>query len=125
MECEDFVQDEIDTPDVEKCLSFGHLVSATNTNATEACCQCQYSYSSMSSGGYRGELIGKILRIGLIDISDVPNVYSFSRENGTSSGLIYDFLFTTFQSAGANMIATPLSNEVEQQDNYDICIHGK
>ena len=110
-------------PDIEKCLYFGHIVSASNINASEACCECQYGYNN-SGGGYRGDLIGKYFRAGFIDNTNVPIMYNYSsHESISKSGLIYDFIIEFFNSIGLGMIEESF---VEfNGDSYRSCVRGK
>ena len=87
----------------------------------------------MGNGGYRGNLIGKVLRAGFIDNIDTPNMYNFSHGMHRCMGAICDFLFSTFGNSGIGIVSvdvdvdhrdTNLTEEVFH-DSYDICLNSK
>ena len=85
--CSSFL-DQYNEPDIEQCLSLGHLVSGDSLDASDSCCDCHYGYNEIG-GGYRGILRGKVLRVkGAIPSFTAPiqeilsGLRSFSESHG-------------------------------------------
>ena len=125
--------DEFGTPDVEQCLALGHITSVHGVNASEGCCGCWYGYDAETGGGYQGMLLGKMLRIGMMNYTDLEYVH-----NVTSSGdveedsTIYGFVRNAAESYGFGLIHYDM-NELNKarglyrmsNDTYYACLDGE
>ena len=125
----------------EKSLSFGHLTSIHGVTAFDGCCSCWYGYEDNSAGGYRGALIGKMLRFSVMNYTDLRYVHNirsyndieesktiFVEENST----IYKFVRTASSSYGFGLIYYDLNALNEKRtsqsisdDPYSACLSGK
>ena len=118
--CSSF-QGENDTPDVQKCLSYGHVVSSNNINGSDACCNCRYGYDDLG-GGYRGILRGKIVRVGFIENNNVDIMHTLDLSlDGAPNGAIYEFYRDFSESHGLGLMRT---NEIDNESSLtaDRCI---
>jgi len=123
--CNVFVQKYNGYPDVSQCLSYGHFTTTSGINATTACCSCHYGYDVVHGGGYRGSLLGKILRFGV-------TTYTDSLAHDGSTGIIYNFMIDLASSRGFGLVQKDLTYlndtaalEELSADTYEACMEGK
>jgi len=130
--CSSFV-DEFGAPDVEQCLAIGHITSIHGVNASEGCCDCWYGYDADTGGGYQGMLLGKMLRIGMMNYTDLEYVH-----NVTSSGdveensTLYEFVRKASDSYGFGLVLYDMNklrkthglNRISN-DTYSGCLDGE
>lgn len=109
-------------PDVSQCLSYGHFTSTSGINATTACCSCHCGYDVVHGGGYRGSLLGKILRFGVATYTD-------SLAHDGSTGIIYNFMIDLASSRGFGLLQKDLTylNDTAalrklSADTYEACM---
>lgn len=130
--CSYFV-DEQGAPDVEQCLALGHVSSNLGVNASMGCCNCRYGYDVKIGGGYRGMLLGKMFRIGLMKYTDISYVHNVTRSgNVIDDGNIYEFVRDAAKSYGFGLVLYDLKklNETRalgriSNDPYYSCLTGK
>jgi len=138
--CSYFADDILGSPDVGKCLSFGHLTSIHGVAAFDGCCSCWYGYEDNLAGGYRGALIGKMLRFSVMNYTDLRYVHNIMGSDDidggktifvTENSTIYKFVRTASSSYGFGLIYYDLNalNETRalgsiSDDPYSGCLSG-
>ena len=130
--CADFIND-LGAPDIELCLARGHVLSLHGVNASDGCCNCWYGYDAVAGGGYRGILIGKVLRVGMMNYTDIQYVHNLNNSgNIDESSTIYDFIRNASEAYGFGLIQYDL-NELNEtrglgqfpDDSYSACLTGE
>ncbi len=125
--------DDRGAPDVELCLARGHVLSIHGVNASDACCDCWYGYDAVTGGGYRGMLIGKVLRIGMMNYTDIQYVHNLnSSGNIDDNSTIYEFIRNASEAYGFGLIQYDLNDLNETRglgrfpdDSYSACLTGE
>lgn len=121
-------------PDIDKCLTFGHFASDYGMNGTTACCNCRYGYDDVG-GGYRGDLLGRLLRVYFIEDNNVDSIHYFNISNDIlPSGVMYNF-FRNFavthglgamkfgdSEKGTSLFSSKTCVEELVRSNVDVCI---
>ena len=86
-----------------------------------------YGYDVSIGGGYRGVLIGKMLRVGLMTNFDNRIVYEFDNENKTAvGGALYKFLHNFSSSHGIDLIQKEVkssTSDMQHLDTFGACIN--
>jgi len=123
-----FFVDEFEAPDIEKCLAFGHIESIHGVNASEGCCDCWYGYDADTGGGYQGILLGKMLRIGMMNYTDLEYVHNVTRSGDVEEdSTIYEFVRNASESCGFGLIHYTINelNMPSVDDTYYACLNGE
>jgi len=129
IDCSSFVNDD-KLPDVDTCLSKGHFTVESGTNASNACCNCIFGYDATSGGGYRGNLLGQMIRVGSMNYTDLPYVYDAI----TYDSAISMFIHGVAESYGFGLIENdlkylseiyPREENISFNDSYEGCLEGK
>jgi len=130
--CSSFV-DEFGAPDVEQCLALGHIASVHGVNASEGCCDCWYGYDADTGGGYQGILLGKMLRIGMMNYTDLEYVHDVTSSGDVEeSSTLYEFVKDASESYGFGLTLYDM-NELNKgrglgrlsNDVYHACLDGE
>lgn len=97
--CSNYTNDK----DGYTCEIYGALTDTLSfalTSGNEACCTC--------GGGYRGSLIGKTFRVGIVPMSE--EVYSaYTNSDGTINGSIPEFVQYGAENLGIGLYETDFS----------------
>ena len=128
-----YFADSYGAPDYEKCLSLGHILSVHDVNASSACCNCWYGYDARTGGGYRGLLLGKMLRIGTMEYTDIGYVHRFTESGDiVDNSTIYKFVKDASASHGFGLILYEMEDLSQNydlgsksNDTYAACLAGK
>eukprot|EP00816_Leptocylindrus_hargravesii_P005560 CAMPEP_0196826460 /NCGR_PEP_ID=MMETSP1362-20130617/93638_1 /TAXON_ID=163516 /ORGANISM="Leptocylindrus danicus, Strain CCMP1856" /LENGTH=918 /DNA_ID=CAMNT_0042207033 /DNA_START=493 /DNA_END=3249 /DNA_ORIENTATION=+ len=107
-------------PDITKqiysCAQFGHVKSQNiGLSAHDSCCLC--------NGGYNGTLIGKTLRVTIVDDLEEPHML-FSASAKEKDGSIIQFMKEAASVAGFGMYEVELSEEAREffpDSQFDAC----
>jgi len=125
--CSSFV-DAFGAPDVEQCLKYGHIRSPQGVNASEGCCDCWYGYDVDTGGGYKGMLLGKMLRVGMMYYSDLQYVHNMTSSGYVDEGsTLYEFVRNASESYGFGLIFYDVKqyNIDRANDTYYACLNGE
>ncbi len=129
IDCSSFVNDD-KLPDVDTCLSKGHFTAESGTNASNACCNCIFGYDATYGGGYRGNLLGQMIRVGSMNYTDLPYMY----DTITYDSAISMFIHGVAESYGFGLIEHDLKylseiysreGNISFNDSYAGCLEGK
>ena len=123
--------DAFGVPDVEQCLQYGHITSTHGTygvNASKGCCDCWYGYDADTGGGYKGMLLGKMLRVGMMNYTDLEYVHNVSDSgNVEENSTLYEFVINASESYGFGLILYDMNkfNIDHANDKYYACLNGE
>ncbi len=130
--CSSFI-DEFGVPDVEQCLALGHITSIHGVNASAGCCDCWYGYDADAGGGYQGILLGKMLRIGMMNYTDLDYVHNVSSSGGVNeNSTLYEFLRNASEFYGFGLVSYDRNELIKahgfesiRNDTYYACLDGE